>query len=152
MADELANRLSSLADSLRSRGMPPPQSSVNSEESTSETLQRLFPSTRGRNSWISGLGNQRPVPSEQLQNTRPRLGDINLLQLRAVLIHYQFHYSYCSYWALILASSDAKLFWTLQSLLIFSSRKIPNPLIPGLDFLTQQNAASPGHQHYEHGI
>jgi len=28
MADELANRLSSLADSLRSRGMPPPQSSV----------------------------------------------------------------------------------------------------------------------------
>ena len=63
MADELADRLSLLADSLCSRGMPPPQSSANSEESTSETLQRLFPSTQGRISGISGLGNQRPVPS-----------------------------------------------------------------------------------------
>ena len=47
--EDLANRLSSLADSLRERGTPQPSSSRNSNESTSETLGRLFPSVRGRN-------------------------------------------------------------------------------------------------------
>ena len=100
MADKLANRLSSVADSLRSRGMPPPQSSANSEESTSETVQRLFPSTRGRNSGISGLGNQRPVPSTSSSSYSDRHGsrgkafkfvkeniDANVRHLEFVLSH-----------------------------------------------------------------
>ena len=39
--EELANRLSSLADSLRARGMPPPPSSSNSKESCKDYFLAL---------------------------------------------------------------------------------------------------------------